>query len=122
MGKKTGEMVSMVLLGRDLAHRAHWKTTSYAEHMALGAFYEGILVPLDAFVEQYQGQFNQRLEVPLGDNDFEGDISEILDQQLMWIEKNRQEICPKNETALNNVLDEIAALYQSTLYKLRFLS
>ena len=122
MGKKTGEMVSMVLLGRDLAHRAHWKTTSYAEHMALGAFYEGILVPLDAFVEQYQGQFNQRLEVPLGDNDFEGDISEILDQQLMWIEKNRQEICPKSETALNNVLDEIVALYQSTLYKLRFLS
>jgi len=122
MGKKTGEMVSMVLLGRDLAHRAHWKTTSYAEHMALGAFYEGILVPLDAFVEQYQGQFNQRLDVPLGDNDFEGDISEILDQQLMWIEKNRQEICPKSETALNNVLDEIVALYQSTLYKLRFLS
>jgi len=119
---KTGQMVAMVLLGRDLAHRAHWRTTSYAEHMALAGFYEGVLEPLDDFVEQYQGRFDELVDVPLADNEFEGEIADVLDQQMAWIEDNRESICPREESALHNVIDEIVALYQKTLYKLRFLT
>ena len=119
---KTGEFAAMVFVGRDMAHRAHWKTGSYAEHMALGAFYEGVIPLLDAFVEAYQGRFAERIDVPLADNDFEGEIADVLEQQLAWIEDNREEIAPKDESALHNELDTIVALYQSTLYKLRFLS
>ena len=116
--KKTGEMVAMVLLGRDLAHRAHWKTTSYAEHKALEGFYEGVIPLVDQFVEQYQGAMAARLDVPLADNEFEGDIGEILGQQMAWIEDNRAAICPRSETALHNVIDEIVGLYQKTAYLL----
>lgn len=115
-------MVAMVFVGRDMAHRAHWRTRSYAEHAALAAFYEGIIPLLDKFVEQYQGKFGELIDVPLADNEFEGDIADVLEQQAAWIEDNRYRLCPRDETALHNVLDEIVGLYQTTLYKLRFLS
>jgi hypothetical protein len=112
----------MVLVGRDLAHRAHWKTTSYAAHVALQGFYEGVLALLDGFVEQYQGRYNELLDVPLADNEFEGEIADILDQQVSWIEDNREKICPRTESSLHNVIDEVVGIYQTTLYKLRFLT
>jgi hypothetical protein len=120
--KQTGMMVAMVFVARDLTHRQHLRTTSYAEHMALGAFYEGVIPLIDGFVEAYQGRFNELLDIPMADNEFEGDIGEILEQQMAWIDDNRGQICPKEESALNNALDEIVTLYQSTLYKLRFLA
>jgi hypothetical protein len=119
---KAGELVAMVFVGRDMAHRAHLRTRSYAEHMALGGFYEGIIALVDGFAEGYQGRFNELLDIPLADNDFEGEIADVLEQQMAWIEDNREGIAPRDETALHNALDEIVSLYQSTLYKLRFLS
>lgn len=120
--KAAGEMVSMVLLGRDLAHRAHWKTRSYSEHKALQDFYEGVLVRLDGFVEQFQGRYDDALDVPLGENEFEGEIADVLEQQMAWIEDNRLKVCAREESALHNVIDEIVAIYQTTMYKLRFLA
>lgn len=121
MSKHAGQMAAMVFVGRDMAHRAHWRTRSYAEHVALGAFYEGVIGLLDTFVEQYQGRYNELLDVPLADNEFEGEIADVLEQQMSWIEDNREKICPRDETSLHNVIDEIVGLYQTTLYKLRFL-
>lgn len=115
------QMVALVLLGRDLAHRAHWRTTSYSQHKALQKFYEGVLEHLDAFVEQYQGRYDRLLDVPLLDNDIEGEIDDILEQQMAWIEDHREDICPRAESSLHNVIDEIVGLYQQTLYKIRFL-
>lgn len=117
-----GQMVAMVLLGRDMAHRAHWKTTSYSEHKALQEFYEAVLERLDKFVEQYQGRYQELLDVPLADNEFEGEIADVLDQQMSWIEDNREKVCPRSESALHNVIDEMIGVYQTTLYKLRFLA
>jgi hypothetical protein len=45
-------------------------------------------------------------------------VSEVLRQQMEWIEANRQQIVPRTETALQNKIDEIVALYQNTLYQL----
>jgi hypothetical protein len=122
MSKHTGTMVSMIFVARDLTHRQHLRTVSYAEHVALGEFYEKVIPLIDAFVEAYQGRFNEIVEIPLGDNEFEGEISDILQQQLAWIDDNRAKVVPKNEPALNSSLDNIVNLYEVTLYKLRFLA
>lgn len=122
MSKEAGQMTALVFVGRDMAHRAHWRTRSYAEHMALGGFYEDVIPLLDRFVEQYQGRYNELLDVPLLDNEFEGEIADVLEQQMAWIEDNREKICSRDETSLHNVIDEIVGLYQTTLYKLRFLA
>jgi len=45
----------------------------------------------------------------------------ILDTQVEWIERNRFDVCDKDETSLQNTIDEIVRQYQTTLYKLRML-
>lgn len=120
--KTAGEYIALLFLARDLAHRAHLRTRSYAEHMALGAFYEGIIPLADAFAEAYQGRYNELLDVPLIDNEFEGEIGDILEQQLELIQAGREKMVPRSESSLHNIIDEAVALYQSTLYKLRFLT
>lgn len=112
----------MAFLGRDLAHRAHLRTASYAEHKALNDFYEGIIPLVDSFAESYQGRYDELLDIPLMDNEYEGEIADILAQQMAWIEDNREKICSRKESALHNEIDAIVSLYQKTLYKLRFLT
>lgn len=121
---KAGQYVALLFLARDLAHRAHLRTTgpgSFAAHEALGEFYEGIIGHADTFAERFQGRFRELLDIPLLDNDYEGDIEDILDQMLSWVEDNRESIAPRSETALHNVIDEAVGLFQSTLFKLHFL-
>lgn len=117
--KTAGEFVAMVFLGRDLAHREHLRTSNYAAHMALGAFYEGVIPLIDSFAESYMGRFGENLEIPLMDNEFEGDIADVLDQQAAWIEDHREEICPREESVLHNEIDAVVALYLRTIFLLR---
>ena len=122
--REAGQYVALLFLARDMAHRAHLKATgpgSFAAHNALGSFYEGIVQRADAFAEAYQGRYNELLDIPLLENEYAGEIADVLEQQMAWIEDSREQICKRNETALHNLIDEAVSLYQSTLYKLRFL-
>ena len=115
---KADDFVSMVLLDRDLAHIAHWKTKSYAEHKALNEFYDEVLDLIDGFVEQYQGYYKERMNIQRAEDDQLEDIREALDYRMEWIEMYRYQICEKDETSLQNTIDEIVRLYQTTLYLL----
>lgn len=113
-----GELVGMLFSARNLAHTIHLKTTSYAEHKTLNEFYEGIIPLVDDFAEAYQGRYDVRMTIPVVPNKYKGSISDVLRSQLDWIEGNRQAICPRTETALHNIIDEIVSLYQGTLFML----
>lgn len=115
---KAEQFVSMALMGRDMAHLAHWKTKSYAEHKALGEFYDGLLDLIDGFVEQYQGAYGKRMDIERAEDDKKGSIREVLDYQAEWLEMYRYQICERDESALQNTIDEILRLYQSTAYLL----
>ena len=115
---KAEQFVSQVLLARDFTHIEHWKTKSYAEHKALNEFYDEVLELIDGFVEQYQGYYAKRMNIERSDDTQKGDIRKLLDYQMEWIEKNRYEICAKDETALQNTIDEVVRQYQHTLYML----
>jgi hypothetical protein len=49
-------------------------------------------------------------------------ILEFLEGQLADIEEMRYKVVDKSDTALQNIMDEIVALYLSTIYKLKFLA
>lgn len=115
---KAEQFVSLALLARDLAHLAHWKTRNKAEHEALNVFYDKVIDLIDGFVEQYQGYYNKRMSIERDKSQDSADIRKVLDTQVEWIEKNRYEICDKDESALQNTIDEIVRLYQQTLYML----
>ena len=112
------QFVSQVLLARDVAHLAHWKTKSYAEHKALNEFYDSVLELIDGFVEQYQGYYGKRMDIERTEDDGKASVKEVLEYQCEWIEMKRYSICDKDETALQNTIDEILRQYQSTQYML----
>lgn len=112
------QFVSLVLLARDVTHLAHWKTKSYAEHKALNEFYDGVLELIDGFVEQYQGYYGNRMDIKRSEDDGKASPKEVLEYQCEWIEMKRYSICAKEDTALQNTIDEILRQYQSTLYML----
>lgn len=114
---KAEEFVSKALFDRDAAHLAHWKTKSFSEHKALNEFYDELLDLIDGFVEQYQGAYSVRMTIERKDGDAE-DIRELIGDGAEWIEMYRYQICEKDETALQNTIDEIVRLYQHTLYML----
>ena len=116
-----GKYVALLFLARDIAHRVHLKTRSYAEHKALNEFYDNIVDRADDFAEAYQGCYNELLNIPLLTNEYKGNIVDVLEKQKEWIEANRYAAVPKENTALHNIIDEAVGLYDSTLYKLRFL-
>jgi hypothetical protein len=49
-------------------------------------------------------------------------IESIFRNHLDWIEKNRYNDVPVTQTAIQNLIDEAVATYQTALYKLKFLS
>lgn len=118
---KMNDLVGLLLKARTVAHVEHWATDSYAKHMALGAFYEGITDLLDALVEAYQGYYDELVDPPIEGGKPEGEIAKELDAQLERVSQLRYEAIPKDETCLQNLIDEIESLYQTTIYKLRFL-
>ena len=115
-----GEFIALLFMARDITHREHLKTKSYAQHMALGAFYPAIIELADSIAEAYQGCEGKLITVPYVKNTATGSIDSILRSHLDWISKNRKKL--SDETSIQNIIDEIVALYQSTLYKLKFLA
>jgi len=49
-------------------------------------------------------------------------VVEFLQDQLAEIEKYRYDVCEKDDTPIQNLIDGIIELYLSTLYRLRFLA
>lgn len=119
-----GQFIAVLFLARDLAHRAHLRTTgpgSFAQHEALGEFYPAVVDLADTLAETYQGCELTLIDIPLLDNEFPGDIEESMRAQLKWIKTNRYKAVEKDETHMQNIIDEIVALYDRTIFKLHFL-
>lgn len=114
------DFVARMFAIRDAAHLAHWAAKgkgSFAAHMALGEFYDGVIDKLDPFVEAYQGYFG--LIGPVKPVPYVRDnIMEQIKGLAGWIEMNSDEIC-REKHALENLLQDIEALFATTFYKLK---
>lgn len=119
---KCNDFVGMLFLARDVTHSVHLNTRSYAKHKALQKFYESIIDLADGFAEAYQGRHGLIGPISLMSAKKTGNVIEFLKDQLEEIEKGRYDVCEKDDTPLQNLIDGIIELYLSTLYKLRFLA
>ena len=115
------ELVARIFKTRNQAHLSHWKTKSFAEHEALGSFYDELIDKLDGLVEACQGSKGIIGHVDLSCKDESVDIIKCLTDDANFISRNRAKIA-HGVPALENILDEIVALYLTTLYKLKNLS
>lgn len=117
---------SKLFESREMAHMYHLQTKgngAYAQHMALGSFYEDVIGLIDDLVETYQGQY----EIVEGYDVIDSSANSSKDkiayfQELATFIKNERKIISQEDTHLHNIIDEIVALTYKTLYKLRFLN
>jgi DNA-binding ferritin-like protein len=118
---KAADFVGLLFLARDVAHSVHLNTRSYAIHKATQKFYEGLPDLADTFAEAWQGAHGLMGPVSLMSAEKNRDLVEFLEDQLDQINKGRYEFCDREETAIQNIIDEIVSHYLSAIYKLRFL-
>jgi hypothetical protein len=119
---KAADFVGHLFLARDVAHSVHLNTRSYAKHKALGSFYDKVVDLADDFAEAYQGRHGLMGPISLMSAKKNGNIIEFLEDSLSEIEANRYKVCEEDDSAIQNIIDEIVALYLSTLYKLKNLA
>jgi hypothetical protein len=115
-----GTFIGTLMQSRNQAHIYHLQTPSYAQHIALQGYYEGIIPLIDGLVESYQGKYGI-----LRDYKMAGTIKED-ENPAMYFEglcKFVEAILPSlpQDTFLVNQYDEVMTLIQSTKYKLKFL-
>lgn len=114
------DLIGHLFLARDVTHSVHLNTRSYAKHKALGGFYEKIIDLADDLAEAYQGRYGLIGPITLHSAKKTNNVVEFLEDSLEEIKKARKEY--EDDTALQNIIDEIEGLYLSTLYKLKFLA
>jgi hypothetical protein len=105
------------------AHILHLSTRSYSQHKALKRFYTEIGDLVDGFVEAFQGKYGLLTKYPMS-CDFMPNADPITYLEYLKVEVSTLRGMPKfpRDSELQNITDEIAALIDSTLYKLRFLA
>jgi DNA-binding ferritin-like protein len=114
------DFVGRMFAIRDAAHLAHWAANgkgSFARHVALGKFYDKLIDKLDAYIEAYQGYFG--LIGPVKPIPYTREnIQEQIKGLASWMEAHCQEIC-REKPGLENMLQDIEALFATTFYKLK---
>ena len=115
------EMMSLLLHSQTQVHTFHLQTESYAEHKALQKYYEGIDGLVDGLVESFQGKYGILKGYKSMDmNDWKSTESTInyLNQLCESVIELRD--CCK-DSYIQNQIDNVSELINSTTYKLRFL-
>jgi hypothetical protein len=117
-----GQFISTLFASRTQAHIFHLQTDSFAAHKALNEYYDEIIGITDGLVESYQGKYG----IISGYGNIALQEYQNIDDVIMYfasleafVSKSRTMIC--QDSYIQNQIDEIIALINSTLYKLRFL-
>lgn len=116
---KIGEFFLTLLHAATNTHILHLQTTSYAEHVALGEFYTELPELVDTVIESIQGKYGQIIQYPQEYFIPSNSGLEELEALKTYVEQGRQMLPQDSE--IQNDVDAIASLINSTLYKLRFL-
>ena len=131
------ELVARCFAARTTMHLAHLASKTYAVHMALGDFYDAIATAADEFAECWMGVYGQMAvtDFPALRLQTSDPITQLSDLRT-WIAANREEACEKYEdnddadgaesndvdcTELANLIDNILAVIDRAVYKLKFL-
>jgi hypothetical protein len=123
MNPIVAKFISTLLASRTQAHIFHWQAIgedSSAKHMALGAYYEEIVGLVDDLVESYQGRFGIITGFD-GPSTFREDNDPLKYFKALnqYVEVIRTKL--PQDSYIQNQVDEIVALIETTLYKLEYL-
>jgi len=99
-------------------HFFHFTTDSYAKHKALAKYYDGIVGLVDSFAESYMGKYGKLTSFPSVYHQPKEPLK-YMESLQKFVADARQDLPQDSE--LQNIIDEIADLINTTTYKLKFL-
>lgn len=111
------DLISKAFTTRNLVHFAHWNTSSYAKHMALGDLYDDIIEDIDEIVEVFQGKFGLVNNLTTSAACLPDDICQHVKDEADWVEKNRDKISNR-DPSIDSLIDILLSHYHRTVYKL----
>lgn len=121
------ELASVLLHSRTQAHVFHLRVKgpgSFAAHLALQEYYEGIIPILDGLVEAYQGKNGLIFFDNVDDIDNGATLENIVkyfDKIISIVDKLRKDKSLQ-DSFFQNEIDNIVGLLYSTKYKLENLA
>ena len=123
MNPLVAKFISTLLASRTQAHIFHWQVeddSSFAEHKALNEYYDEIVNLVDEFVEAFQGKYGI-IRGYSSPSVFREDDNLIIYFKALsqYVDKTRHSM--PDDTYLQNLIDEIYQLIETTLYKLQYL-
>lgn len=117
---------SKLLESREMAQVYHWTVKgdmgSHAAHLALEAYYDGVIEFIDELVEIYQGQYEliEGYDVIDTTDSKSKEKIDYFKEVAEFIKSERNTCLSKEDTHLQNIVDEVLALVYKTLYKLKY--
>jgi hypothetical protein len=114
-----GEFFLKLLHAATNGHILHLQTKSYSEHKAMQKYYEQLPDLVDSIIEQWQGAYQTIVEYP---NNYNPPLSDALTEVYEirdFLAKNRSVV--GDYSSIQNEVDALMSLLDSTVYKLTFL-
>ena len=119
----TGLLLGTLMQSRNQAHIYHLQVQgpgSHAAHLALQAYYEGIIPLIDMIAEGIQGRYGIINGYRMPESIREDNNPKIYFEGLCkFVEMMRKEI--PQDSYIQNQIDTVVDLIESTKYKLTFL-
>jgi hypothetical protein len=113
------DLVMCLLHSATVTHIMHWQTESYAAHQALGEYYSEIPELVDAVIEAYQGKTTIILrDFPIESESYE-QMTPLAYMEYLSMELTEDRSLFGTDPEIQNLVDAIADLIDSTMYKLR---
>jgi hypothetical protein len=123
MNTTIGEFIGTLFHSATITHFMHLRAEgvgSYAKHVALGTYYDEIVDLTDTLAETIQGCYGELIEgYPSMFANVTGDALEYMLMLKDYVADNRKAL--PQDSNIQNEVDSIATLIDSTLYKLTFL-
>ena len=118
-----GEFIGTLLHSATITHFMHLQVIgegSNAKHMALAAYYEGIVDLVDSVAETVQGcEQTIIIGYPKSFTGTYGDPLAYMESLKQFVDVNRESV--SEQSNVQNEIDNIVTLIDSTIYKLKFL-
>lgn len=118
-----GLLLGTLMQSRNQAHIYHLQVEgvgSYAAHKALNDYYDAIVDLVDGIAESYQGRYGIIRGYRMSDTIREDNNARMyFDGLCKFVETIRTQI--PQDSYIQNEIDEVVKLIESTKYKLKFL-
>lgn len=118
MEKQMATFLSTMLNSATNAHFFHWSTDSFSKHMALGTYYDEIVDLTDALAEAYFGCYGKITVFP-NTSHTPTDPLKYMESLQSFVKEARADL--PQESQFVQLIDNIAELLDTTVYKLKFL-